>query len=425
VKRYFLALGALMTALAAFAIPATADQPVAANQVAQAAPSPSPTPTPNPFQASGYLDTGYDMASVSGPGGALLGRVFDNLSGVPQLNDVNITAAYTGTIGAKVEINTGTDADVMHSYPQSLFICSTPPNCPAPLKIQADLTQAYASVSFSKFTLIAGKFETLAGAEVIESPSDLDFSRSIMFGQIPFTHTGARLTFAATPTLSLIGGINRGWDTTRNLSSADLAKFGLPASYSDNSNLTIEAGLAYNPSSVWGLTVQGYDGQQESGILATCSSNTGCNRTLIDAVGTYHVTSALTAIVNVDSARQTNTCSSSFSSGTGPNCVFFGGTGVGTVNWAGTAGYLSYVWSPAVTTTVRSEIFGDPQGYRTGIGGTVWKESTFTLQYAPATRLTLRGEYRVDSATQPIFASTTKPTSAFGTVGFEAIVHYP
>jgi len=43
---------------------------------------------------------------------------------------------------------------------------------------------------------MAGKFVTLAGSEVIWSPSNSNFSRSILFGAIPFTHTGVR---AATP----------------------------------------------------------------------------------------------------------------------------------------------------------------------------------------------------------------------------------
>jgi hypothetical protein len=429
VKQYLLSLGALMTALAAFALPATADQPAAADQVAQAAapsPSPSPTASPNPLALSGYADAGYDASSISGPKGLLGTRVFDNVAGVPQLNDVNFTAAYTGTIGGKIELNGGTDAVVFHSYPQNpMSICPQGPfTCTAPYNYQVDVTQAYPSFTFGKFTLIAGKFETLAGAEVIESPSDLDFSRSILFGYaVPFTHTGVRLTYAATPQLSLIVGANRGWDTTRPLSSSDLAKLGAPAGYSDNSDITAEFGLAYNPSSVFSLTVQGYDGQQEDALYVGCAGTASCNRSLIDAVGTYHVNSALTATVNVDDGQQTNTCSPSFASGTGIYCGF----GVGTVQWRGIAGYLSEAWTGNLTTTIRYEAFGDPEGYRLGTGvGTEWSEGTFTAQYAPSSHLTLRGEWRVDTATQPIFSTTSpKGSSVLGTVGVEAIVHVP
>jgi hypothetical protein len=431
VKQYLLSLGALMTAVAAFALPAAADQPSAATeQVAQAAPAPSPSPTatPNPLSVSGYIDSGYDSSSISGPKGVLGTRVFDNVAGVPQLNDVNFTAAYTGTIGGKIELNGGTDAVVMHSYPQNpMSICPLGlGTCTAPYNYQVDVTQAYPSFSFGKFTLIAGKFETLAGAEVIESPSDLNFSRSILFGYaVPFTHTGVRLTYAATPQISIIVGANRGWDTTRPLSSSDLAKLGAPTGYSDNSDLTGEFGLAFNPTSALSWTIQGYSGTQEDALYVGCSTSTTCNRSLIDSVLTYHVNSALSATVNVDDAQQTNTCSASFVAN--PAAVnYCGGLGVGTVQWRGIAGYLSEAWSSNFTTTLRYEAFGDPEGYRLATGvGTEWSEGTVTAQYAPSSHLTLRGEWRVDTATQPIFSSTTKPTSAFGTVGVEAIVHVP
>ena len=57
-------------------------------------------------------------------------------------------------------------------------------------------------------------------------------------------------------------------------------------SLSDNGSLTGEFGLAYNPSSVIGLTVQGYDGKQEDGPYAGCVQGSACTRSLIDAVGT-------------------------------------------------------------------------------------------------------------------------------------------
>jgi hypothetical protein len=427
VKQHLLSLGALIAAFAAFALPAAADTPAGpvapaapTAEVAQAAasPAPSPTPTPNPLSLSGYLDTGYVNASQQGPKGLLGTRVFDNVAGVPQLNDVNFTAAYTGPIGGKVELNGGTDAVVMHSYPQNpVSICPLGIfTCTAPYAYQVDVTQAYASFTAGKFTLIGGKFETLAGAELIESPSDLEMSRSILFGYaVPFTHTGARLTFAATPTLSVIVGANRGWDTTRTLSTNDFAKLGAPAGTADNNALTAEAGLAFNPSSTWGVTVQGYSGKQEDGPIAGCVQGSACRRSLIDAVLTYHVNPSLTAIVNVDSAQQTTTINPSFASGSG------------TVQWRGIAGYLSEAWTPTLTTSVRYEAFGDPEGYRLGTGfGYEWSEGTFTAAWAASSHLTFRGEYRIDTATSPIFSfSGAKAPASLGTVGFEAIVHVP
>lgn len=422
-------VGALVAGLAAFAVPALADQPAAVpptDQVAQAAapsPSPSPTPTPNPFQASGYIDMGYDQANAWGPTGNIGGRVFDNVSGKPQLQSINLTAAYTGPIGGKVELNTGTDADVIHSYPQALFICPQGPvvSCTPPYSIQADLTQAYLSGTLGKFTLIAGKFETLAGAEVIESPSDLNFSRSILFGYaVPFTHTGLRLTYAATSTFSVIVGANRGWDTTAEDSQANLAKLGAPATYSDNGDITGEFGLAWNPSSAFSWTVQAYDGQPEDQIFVGCFngvSATNCSRTLIDTVATWHATSALTLMLNGDDAHQTNT-------------PYFGGTG--NVSWQGLAGYVSYAFNPSITETVRYEVFSDPEGYRSdmSLAPNAWREATATTQFTVSPHWIVRGELRFDDASQPIFASsygaaTTASRRWVNTVGIEGIGHIP
>lgn len=425
VKRYCLSLGALVTAVAALTLPVYADQPVAATQVAQAAPKATPTPAPTPapaaFQPSAYFDAGFTSASASGPKNLLNTRVFDNVSGVPQINDFNLTLAYNAPLGGKVEINTGTDANVIHSWPQSLYICTggvAAPGCTAPYNIQSDLTQAYLSFSTGKLTLIAGKFETLAGAEVIESPSDLNFSRSILFGfAVPFTHTGARLTFAATPTLNVILGANRGWDTTRAESLTTLQALGYPpATPGDTNSLTGELGLAFNPNSTWGITAQAYSGKQENWLVSGCQTSTTCTRSLLDIVGTYHINPTLTAVVNIDNGQQTNTFSGAFASG------------VGTVTWKGIAGYLSQTFGP-LTGTLRYESFSDAQGFRTGFGsGTTWNEGTLTAQYAASSHSTLRAEYRIDTATTPIFLSTkalSGSQKSINSVGLEAIVHVP
>jgi hypothetical protein len=431
VKRLLLLPAALMMALAAFTVPATADEnDVVAQAAASPAPSPSPTPAPNPLTLSGYVDGGLDTASASGPRGVLNTRVFDNVNNVPQLQTVNLTAGYTGVIGGKVELNTGTDAIVMHSYPMNpTVICPAGPfTCTAPYNIQSDLTQAYIAFNVSKFTLIFGKFETLAGAEVIESPSDLNFSRSILFGYaVPFTHTGARLTFAVTPQISLIVGANRGWDTTYGLTATQLGKLGAPAGTpADNSTLTMEYGAAWNPSSAIGLTVQGYNGRQQDWVYVGCATNTGCTRSLLDVVGTWHVNPILTAQVNFDAGQQTGTCSPSF--------VFTGGTltcgaGVGTATWNGLAGYVSVAPLSYLTLSARYEGFSDAQGYRIGNGiGTRWSEGTLTATYLANAHLTFRLEGRADNATQPIFASSHGPAFAQNTLttfGFEAIVHVP
>src|SRR5205823_8247790 len=97
-------------------------------------------------------------------------------------------------------------------------------------------------------TIIGGKCVTLAWAEVINSTQDTNYSRSILFGYaIPFSQTGARLTYAASDQLSLIVGVNSGWDQLQDA----------------NKQKTAELGVSYTPSKMFSLAVQGYSGVEQ------------------------------------------------------------------------------------------------------------------------------------------------------------------
>ncbi len=394
----------------------------AASPAASPSPSPTPTPVPHALSISGFVDTGYTSVSNAssantgtGPvsdlnGKGITGRVFDADNQAFQFHSFNIQVAYAPPqgFGGKVEYTFGDDADIIHSYPQSMQNPGT----------EIDLTQAYASYAGGPLTVIAGKFETLAGAEVIENPSNLNISRSILFGYaVPFTHTGGRITYAVNGDLNVIVGANQGWDTTKALSSDPLAG-GAP----DVNAITAEYGIAWTPSKVFSLTAQGYDGPVEQAFY-----NVGAGqpiRQLTDFVATYHVTSALTAILNGDIATQNRTLVFDRSGND---------LGIGTVSWDGAAFYLSYtkgLW----TLTGRGEYFADNGGSRTysGYAGATYPatrdlaEGTGTLQYAPNSNLILRAEYRYDTSTNQYFASGASiPTFNNGGFGLEAIVKWP
>jgi hypothetical protein len=399
------------------------------------APSASPTPTPPPhlLQVSGFADAGYTSASeasaVGTPGGSTItGRVFDTLNNQIQFHNFNLQAAYNGPIGGKVEASFGDDANVINSYPKSEFAPGT----------DIDLTQAYLSLASGQFTLILGKFESLAGAELIESPSDLEFSRSILFGYaVPFTHTGGRLTWAMNSNLSFIVGLNKGWDTTATYANSTNP---LP----DTSGLTAEGGIAWNPSKIFSGTLQGYIGQVEEGIpfpsynvalppaiaafygkfvpgygnyaVSYSANPSRPQKSLLDTVLTYHATPALTLTVNGDAGEQTN-------SNIYNNIGVLSGYGTGT--WSGVAGYANYAINTVWSATIRGEYFADYGGLRTGISQR-WAESTATIQYAPNSNIIVRGEVRGDKSNQLFFAgangSLYYTNSQFG---IETIVKWP
>jgi putative OmpL-like beta-barrel porin-2 len=345
-------------------------------------PTPSPSPTPRAWQASGFAAASYNNSSL-GPGTAGFSfanggasRVFDTISRQPMLNAINVQLVKTGALSGKIELTAGTTATVIASYPYA--------NNPNALQSAFDVTQAYLGYTGGPFTLIAGKFATLAGAEVIEDPANANISRSILFGYaIPFTHTGARLTYAPSSLISLIAGVNNGWDNLKG----------------PGGPRTAELGAAYN-GSVISVAAQGYVGMERfsnSMWSATGDSPAG-HRALIDVVGTYHAGPKLTFVGNFDSGRQT---ALPLVDGLG-NPVRIRG-GLGTATWSGFAGYAQYQINAKLSAALRGETFSDVGGYRTGYDQQ-WREGTLTFAYAPSAPLVFRLEGRTDSSSHNVWA---------------------
>jgi Putative beta-barrel porin-2, OmpL-like. bbp2 len=353
-------------------VPAPSASPAAA---AASSPSPSPSPTPRAWQASGYAAASYNASSHPGGKGSFFAngaasRVFDTVDRQPMLNAVNVQLVKTGTLGGKLELTAGSNADVIASYPTA--------NGNA-----LDVTQAYVSYTGGPFTLIGGKFATLAGAEVIEDPSNLNVSRSILFGfAVPFTHTGARLTYVPSPLWAFVAGANNGWDNTKGNGTG--AK-------------TAELGIAYN-GTILSVAVQGYSGTERiSNAAWTADPATPLgHRSLLDAVVTWHAMPKLTFQANADSGRQQNVAL------VNGNGLF---TGFGTARWNGVAGYATYQLAPKLSAALRSETFGDAGGYRTGFDQR-WRETTLTFAYAPSAPVVLRLEGRMDSSNRAAWADS-------------------
>ncbi len=350
---------------------------------------------------TGFADASYSLAGTSKSfqfGDGANSRVFDTVNKQPMLNNLNLQLIKNGTIGGKVEVSLGQDADVIASWPTANFN-------------SVDLTAAYVSGTAGPLTLQVGKYATLAGAEVLESPSDLNFSRSILFGYaIPFTHTGARLTWAATSTLSVIAGINNGWDNTKG---------------NGTGAHTGEGGLAYTNKNLT-LSTQGYSGTEQTaygyhnsiidvnGIPNNWSGVLG-HRSVIDAVGTYKFGPVMTGTLNYDTGRMTNV---TLVDGTGA------ANGFGTASWNGLAGYASAALTGKITLTGRYEQFNDPQGFRTTYAQK-WNEGTLTFAYAPSSSLLFRVEGREDRSNQtPWVDGNLKPINRLSSLGLEAIVKF-
>jgi len=345
--------------------------------------------TASGISVTGYIDGSYSYLSGSGvfAGTSTPDRVFDGQHNSFNLNNVDLKVQSTATtgIGGVVELNAGQDANVFAAYPY------------AGNSHQFDVQQAYLRYITGPLTLMAGKFVTNAGAEVIDSTGDVNFSRSILFGYaIPFTHTGVRANYALTPTTTLIAGVNNGWDQIT----------------AETSPKTLELGVATTPIKPLTLTASYYEGREYVGEPTAVGTGgvfaTG-DRKLFDAVATYTITTPLSFTLNYDTARQDN----------------YNGAGA-QAKWDGLAAYLTDQFSTQWRGTVRAEYFNDPQGYRTaGVANEKWKEATVTVAYLPMTALELRGEVREDRSNNAIFGLTSGGGSkSQHSVGLEALYKF-
>ncbi len=262
-----------------------------------------------------------------------------------------------------------------------------------------DLTQAYGSYATGPLTVIAGKFATLAGAELITSPSNFNYTRAWMFGWGPYTHTGVRATYVATDYLTLIAGVNNGFD---QVNSATNGK-------------TAELGIDIAPNSMFSLNTSYYQGKG----MMSAMPGTG---SYLDMVGTVNATSKLTLVADYATAKQDSASLAS------TNILYgqpVGGLGT-TVNakWHSLALYANYHITDQWRVAYRNENFDDPQGFRSGISQRL-KSNTFTLGFAPVKSTELRAEIRQDKSSGNYFLKADGTgTSSQMTYALEAIYQF-
>ncbi len=363
--------------LIASAVASALAAPAAA--LAQATPAPAPaekakSPVPGldeVLEATGITVNGYIDATYSylnGNGAFTSGspnRVFDDQHSSFQLNQAAITIAKQPAegFGGLVNLTAGTDANVIAPFPTNPGASSN-----------FDVTQAFAQYAHGPLTVIAGKYVTLAGAEVINPTQDVNISRSILFGfAIPFTHTGARATYAVNDKVSLIGGINNGWDDLQDT----------------NTQKTGEVGVALTPIKAVTINLTDYFGTEQVGGL-TKAPPSGA-RNLVDLVAAWTATDKLTLTFNYDY-------------GTQDNASAFTTNAASKAKWWGFALYGTYQFNDEWRLSVRGEKFDDDNGYRTGVAQR-WSEATATVSYLAGKHFEMRGEIRDDWSNQSSFVS--------------------
>lgn len=326
---------------------------------------------------SGYIDAGYTYSNraidPTQSGAGVNTRVFDAQNNSFVLHQVGLTMAKQPKegFGGLVNLTIGKDAQVIHSFPESLAPAS-----------MFDVTQAYLQYAGGPLTIIGGKFTTLHGTEVIASPGNTNISRSILFGAVPFTHTGLRATWALNDAVSLIAGVNNGWDQVTDA----------------NRGKTAELGVALTPIKPLSITVSGYSGSEPT-------ANGNGTRTSANLVASWALTDAFSLGLEYLNFSQDNALA-----------------GGAKAKYSGYAGYVTYMITPKWRGVVRLESFDDHDGFHFTTAGQVkYKEGTVTIGYLPTDSFELRAEVREDRADQTVFnqydGTTSKTLMTLGLQG--------
>lgn len=280
-------------------------------------------------------------------------RNFDTRSGRPRLSYVEASFEKKATEGQRLGLRLDVGAG------STVRLVGAPEPGPSELKY---LQQAYVSVLApvgSGLTIDVGKFVTPAGAEVIETQDNWNYSRGILFAwAIPYYHAGIRATYAANDRVSVTGFVLNGWNDVKDRNQ----------SKSFAAQVTVKPGDRVSVNGTW---IGGEEQIDADGW-----------RNLIDAVVSVTVAPRVKLLVNADFARDR---------GLGPD-----------VGWHGVSTALRAQVSPRWTIAPRVEWFADPQGAATGVAQDV-TDATFTVERTLAPGLLARAEYRVDRSTANFF----------------------
>jgi len=344
---------------------------------------------------SGYIDTAYTHANRDIETG-FSPRVFDSYNNDFLLHQVGLQVAKQPKQGAGgvVNITAGKDASVIKS------IGSTDSTW--------DVTQAYLSYATGPWHVMAGKFATLHGTEVIWSPSNANYSRSLLFGSVPFTHTGLRAHFEIPDAVTFYAGMNNGWDQMTD----------------QNKNKSVELGLTATPIKPLSLAASYYGGKEIAGGAVTGTTGINDRRDSFNLVGSYTVIEPLSVGLEYLNVKHKQS-------------VFDSTGAVKDGKYSGFAAYLSYTFMPKFKAALRAEALDDKDGLRfpaavtaansnpgVAVSGTKHKEITLTLSYALADNLDIRGEVRQDKANEAVYTDGSNMSKSLTTYALQGIYKF-
>jgi hypothetical protein len=343
--------------------------PVEDSPAAAAAPAPAPEKVSlsgllGPTTLSGFVDVFYGYNSNQPVSHANAFHNFDMNSSEIGLNMLELVAdkavSSDNRVGYHIALGFGQAMNQINGL--DFGPGGTEPNFAQNLK---EAYLEYMAPVGKGLQINVGKFVTPAGAEVIETKDNWNYTRGILFAwAIPYTHTGLSAKYAFNSKVALTGFLVNGWN---NSSETNLAN--------GNSGKTTGFSLALTPTSKFGIIENYLVGPE----VFRDNSN---YRHLSDTVVTFNPTSKLSLMANFDYGHDRP-----------------GGTPVW---WSGIAGYIKYAPNDKWAFATRGEWFNDHDGFETGTAQHL-SEFTFTLQRMLAGKLMSRLEFRRDMSDQNTF----------------------
>ncbi len=372
------AVGAFVFSGVMFAQDAPAQTPAPAAQTPASAAPAAPAPkspltqwgTDFSFMFDGYVDGAFNHPDS----GFNQLRNFDVRANTAHVNMGMITIDHSpAPVGFHLDVGFG----------QTFDIINTGNRDPEEWKYFKQAFVSFKPKSWHGVEIDAGKFVTSAGAEVIESNQNWNYSRSLLFAwAIPYWHFGVRATVPIGPHFT--GGVQvlNGWNNVEPI----------------NSGKTLGFTGAYAWKKVtWSNNY--YVGPEHPGTTKGW-------RNLYDTSVVVNQNDSLSYYINFDYGRDKN-------------------IGPGAAQWTGVAGAARYAFKKKYAVAGRLEIFDDMDGFSTGTVQKV-KEFTFTGEYKATSWLMWRAEFRNDWSDQPFFQKDhgtygkTQPTVLLGLVAYIA-----
>ena len=308
-------------------------------------------------ELSGFVDA-YFGYNFNHPGVDNQLRNFDTKSSQFSLNLAKVVLekkpAPDSRLGFRTDLAFGPATEIVHSAE------------PGGTEVFKNIEQAYLSYlapAGKGLQIDVGKFVTPAGAEVIETKDNWNYSRSLLFAlAIPYYHFGLRVTYPVSDKFSIAGYLVNGWNNVVDNNTGKTV--GVQATIKPTAKLTI---------------VQNYMAGPEQAAM----NNDW--RQLSDTTATYVVNDKLSLMGNYDYG--------------------FDRVAGARVHWQGFAGYFRVQANKWLAFAPRFEWYDDHDGFTTGARQTV-KEFTLTSEHKISNGLITRLEYRRDFSDKDFFVKS-------------------